>query len=61
MAQPPDEVLTVADAMKLLKLSRNSVYDAIKRGDLPAVRIGHKIRLGRRAVLAFINGGDLRG
>lgn len=46
-----DDVITVVEAAKLLKIGRNAVYDAIKRGELPHLRIGKHIRLSRQAVM----------
>ena len=35
--------ITVADALKVLPLSRNGIYEAIRRGDIKTVRVGKKI------------------
>ena len=44
---PPDwrsrTVLSVPVAGRLLDLSRQGAYDAVARGDLPAIRIGRKL------------------
>jgi hypothetical protein len=40
LAQP---TLTVADALKVIPLSRNSLYEAIRRGDIKTVKLGKKI------------------
>ena len=39
------EVLTISvpEAGKRLGLSRNSAYQAAKRGELPVIRIGHRL------------------
>lgn len=36
-------VITPAEALKVLPLSRNGLYEAIRRGDLQTVKIGNKI------------------
>jgi excisionase family DNA binding protein len=36
---------TVHEVAKLLKTSPNSIYNAIKRGEIPYVRIGKLIRI----------------
>jgi excisionase family DNA binding protein len=46
-----DDVITVLEAAKLLKVGKNAVYDAIKRGELPHLRVGKHIRLSRQAVM----------
>jgi len=47
----PDEVAT------LMKVSRWTVYELVKRKKLPAVKIGRGIRIPRKAVMDFINAG----
>lgn len=37
------KVLTVMEAGKLLRLSRNGAYAAAKSGELPTIRIGRKL------------------
>ena len=44
------EILRVEEAARLLRIGRNQCYDAIARGELPAVRIGKSIRLSRTAL-----------
>jgi excisionase family DNA binding protein len=55
-----DLVLTVEEAAALLRISRTAAYDAAKRGELPAVRIGRTLRVPRHALLALLEGGDSR-
>ena len=35
--------LTVAEAASVLRISRSSTYEAVRLGEIPAVRIGHRI------------------
>jgi excisionase family DNA binding protein len=45
---PPERterLLTVADAATFLAISRRQVYVLLDRGELPAVRVGTRIRL----------------
>ena len=35
--------ITVADALKVLPISRNGLYEAIRRGDIKTVKLGKKI------------------
>ena len=46
-----DDVLTVEEAAKLLRIGRNALYDAISRGEVPHLRVGKLIRLSRTAVM----------
>ncbi len=44
MARATDRlVYTVPEAGRLLGLGRNASYDAAKRGDIPALRIGRRL------------------
>ena len=48
------EVLTVSEAAGVLRIGRNSAYEAIRRGDLPAVRIGRRLLVPKRALSEFL-------
>jgi excisionase family DNA binding protein len=50
-AADDDDVITVIEAAKLLTVGKNAVDDAIKRGELPHLRVGKHIRLSRQAVM----------
>jgi excisionase family DNA binding protein len=52
--------LTVAETASLFGLARNSACEAIRRGELPAVRIGRRILVPRPALEKMISGGDNR-
>ncbi len=43
-------VLTVEEARKLLRLSRGLMYEAIRTGQIPSVRIGRRILIPRIAL-----------
>jgi excisionase family DNA binding protein len=42
--------LSVPEAAKLLGVSRDLVYDLVAQGELPALRLGRRIVLPRRAL-----------
>lgn len=42
--------LTVLEAAEALGISRNSTYEAIKRGDLPFLRVGRRVMVPRAAL-----------
>jgi excisionase family DNA binding protein len=42
------ETLKVPEAAKRLGISRNSLYEAIKRKEIPVIRIGQAIRISTR-------------
>jgi len=45
--------LTPEDVAGILKIAKNTVYELIKRGDLPAYRVGRKIRVDLQDVEAY--------
>lgn len=49
-----DLVLTVDEAAAALGLHRQSVYAAIRNGELPAVRVGRKILVPREALERYL-------
>jgi excisionase family DNA binding protein len=49
---PP--VLTVEEAMPILRLSRGSCYQGIREGSIPSIRVGRSIRIPRRALLELL-------
>ena len=44
------EILTVAEAGRVLRLGRNSAYEAVRRGEIPSVRIGRRLLVPRVAL-----------
>jgi excisionase family DNA binding protein len=44
------QTLTVEEAAVLLGIGRNSAYQAIARGDLPALRLGRRLLIPRAAL-----------
>jgi excisionase family DNA binding protein len=49
-------LLTVPEAMAALRLSRATVYDLIRSGELGSVKVGRCRRIPARAVEAFVAG-----
>jgi len=53
---PP--VLTVNDLIRFLRMSKNPVYDALRRGEIPgAVKVGRSYRISRDALLSWMGQG----
>ncbi len=50
------EPLTVREVARALGVSRFTVYDLIKRGTLPAYRVGNRLRVEPQAVVAYKQG-----
>jgi len=50
-------VLTVDEAARLLRVNRKTLYDAVREGRVPgAIRLGRSIRIGRMALLGWLQG-----
>ena len=47
-------LLTVPEAAKLLRVSRNLAYDLVARGELPSLRLGRVIRIPTQALLEWL-------
>ena len=45
--------LTVKEAALLLRLKRSTAYELVRRGEIPAIRLGRFIRVPREALLSM--------
>lgn len=68
MGRPADEevvvmdgslVMTVEEAAEMLGISRGLAYELVRRGDLPALRLGRRLVVPRRRLIAMIEGTGL--
>lgn len=50
-------VLTVEEAAGVLRISRTAAYEAVRRGELPVVRIGRSLRIPRHALNQLLSAG----
>ena len=48
-------LLKVHEAARVLRVSRNFVYDAVADGSVPSVRIGRRIRIPRQALVELLS------
>jgi excisionase family DNA binding protein len=48
-------VLSVTEAAEILGISRDLAYDLTARGELPSLRLGRRILVPRRALLALLD------
>lgn len=55
---PERLVYNVAEAGKLLGLSRGLMYEAIRTGQIPSVKFGRRIVIPRAALLRLLEGND---
>ena len=47
-------VLTIEEAGQLLRISRQSAYQAARTGELPTIRIGRRLLVPRQRLLALL-------
>ena len=47
-------VLSVDELTKILGIGKNTAYDLIRCGRIRSVRIGHKIKIPKDSLLAFL-------
>ncbi len=50
-----DTLLTAAEVAEQLRVSTMTVYRLIRRGELPAVRVGRNYRVRERDLIAFLD------
>jgi excisionase family DNA binding protein len=48
--------LTVEEAAIALGISRSLAYDLARRGDLPVLRLGHRLLVSRAGLMKMLNG-----
>ena len=53
----PRIVLTVQEAARVLGLGRGQAYAAVRRGDLPALRVGRRLLIPRAALERLVDPG----
>ena len=51
-------VLTVEEAAKALRIGRTAAYEAVRRGEIPSVRIGRSLRVPRHALDKMLGNGN---
>lgn len=52
-----DEAFTPQEVADQLRIAKNTVYELIRRGELPSYRVGKKMRIDRKDVEAYKNKG----
>lgn len=56
-----EEYYTIEEIMKVLKVSRNTVYSWIKEGRIKGVKIGRQWRIPKTALNQFLTTGQQEG
>lgn len=59
-AEPLDDVLTIPEAMRLLRIGRDALYAECARNRIPHRRIGRAIRFSRAALMRWLAGEEAR-
>jgi excisionase family DNA binding protein len=49
--------VTVEEAARLLGIGRNSAYEAVRRGEIPAIRLGKRFLVPKAALERMLNDG----
>lgn len=49
--------LTVEETAELMGIGRGTAYDAVKRGEIPSIRIGRRVVVPREALLQLLSEG----
>lgn len=49
-----DTLLSAQEVADMLKVARNTVYEIIKRGELPCSKVGKQVRIQKQAVDAYL-------
>jgi excisionase family DNA binding protein len=50
------EALTVEETAKVLRIGRSAAYDAVRRGEIPSIKIGRTLRIPGRRLQALLEG-----
>ena len=50
-----NDLLTVPEMAKILKISRSKAYALVKEKDFPVIKIGKCIRISEKKVLSWLN------
>lgn len=57
-SQPADRLTySVEEGAELLGISRNSAYEAVRKGEIPTVRLGRRILIPRSRLEALLDDG----
>lgn len=51
--------VTVEEAAEVLGISRGLAYDLVRRGEVPSVRLGRRLLVPIRPLMAMINGDEV--
>jgi excisionase family DNA binding protein len=55
MTEKPEELWTAAEVSALTKLATSTIYEGVRDGEIPHLRIGHAIRFRPADVKAWLD------
>lgn len=58
MSSPSESVLTVVELARMLRVSQYTVYEAVRKNQIPHVRLGRRILFHRDAIQRFLLAND---
>ena len=57
---PEDNLLTVDQTSKLVKLSISTIYSKVSRKEIPAFKIGKRLYFSKDEIIAWIRSGKIK-
>ena len=55
-----DQIMTIEEVAKELGISRALAYDAVRRGEIPVLRVGRRLLVPRNAFDRFLASAELQ-
>lgn len=55
MFENPNDILTPEEAMEALMVGKNTIYELLRSGAIPAFRVGSRWKIPRKAIDRFID------
>ena len=56
-----DDVVTVEQLAKMLKIGRNTAYELVRTKIIQRIRVGRNIRIPKNAIIAYLNQNIAKG
>lgn len=50
------ELMTIAEAVEMLRMRRQTIVDLVKRGEIPGRKLGREWRISRSQLLRYVEG-----
>jgi putative molybdopterin biosynthesis protein len=60
MTDNNNETYTPVEVASILKITKNTVYELVKRNELKGFKVGKKLRINKKDVYAYLNRGESR-